>query len=158
MRRNARAVRSARHDRKYILAATARTCLTILLAACTHAPLPQRPSHHVTRTSRSSELVISADEIAVWTTTAGKSQRDAYDLVAELRPRYVRGDGRSSVAQLAGHLPVVYLDRVRLGSVAELRQIRASEIAFIRFFSAIEARSEWGDGHHGGAIQVVRRR
>ncbi len=68
-----------------------------------------------------------------------------------------RGNNRSATSQLHGDAPTVYVDRLRLGDPSTLRFLSPSEIAYIRFFSAVEARSEWGDGHRGGVIQVVRR-
>jgi hypothetical protein len=144
-------------DDRALLIASALALVT-LLGSCGTALSTNRVTQDISQAVRSSEQVITADEIAAWGTSGGAVLRDGYDLVAALRPRFLRGDARNAVAQLQRLTPIVYVDRVRLGDVTVLRHIHPREIAFIRFYTAVEARSEFGDGHHGGAILVARRR
>ena len=96
--------------------------------------------------------LITADEIS------RVSVVNAYEVVQKLRPAMFRQRQVASAnAQANGEL-VVYVDNNRFGDVDSLRQISASSIAALRYFSASEAKTKWGSGHPGGAIEVVTKR
>lgn len=145
--------RTPQRDNRLLAMLYAGACLTIF-GACAHTPV-RYAGEDAALAARSSDRVIGAEEIMAWRASPG--MRDAFDLIAALRPRYLRGNIRSGTSQLQGDPPTVYVDRLRLGDASTLRFISPSEISYIRFFTAVEARSEWGDGHPGGVIQVVRR-
>ena len=111
--------------------------------------------------------VITAEEIQ------GSSASNAYDLVARLRPQYLRGHGTivtggmtsrndagsAQQGQLSGTVQVaVYLDDTLLGTPDALKQVEISAIQEIRYYSAADATTKWGTGNSAGAIQVIMRR
>lgn len=77
----------------------------------------------------------------------------AYDAVRSLRGNWLVERGKSSLTR-----PVeiqVYVDGVRVGGVALLKDIATEAVQSIRFFSGIEATTRWGTDHGRGAIFVV---
>ena len=111
--------------------------------------------------------VITADEIH------GSSATNAYDVVARLRPQFLRtrgtiptggmtsrnDAGSTQEGQLAGTVQIaVYLDDTVLGSLDALKQIEAASIQEIRYYNASDATTKWGAGNSAGAIQVITRR
>jgi len=102
--------------------------------------------------SRPSANVITADEIAK------ASVQNAFEAVQKLRPNMLRRPTIASAnAQSRGEI-VVYIDNTRYGAVDNLRQIPASTIAAVRYFSASESQLKWGSGHPGGVIEVLTKR
>jgi hypothetical protein len=96
--------------------------------------------------------LITADEISK--TTA----QNALEVVQKLRPAMLRRPSMASAnAQSKGEL-VVYVDNTRYGPVDNLRQIPASSIAAVRYFSASESQMKWGSNHPGGVIEVLTKR
>ena len=110
-----------------------------MLAACHTADSTRRAE-------RSSGSVITTEEIRE------ASQLNAYDLVRARRPYWLQKRGQNSFL-LEGDI-IVYLNDVRLGGPAELRQISTDEISAIRRLSAAEATRRWGMDHTYGAIVV----
>lgn len=102
--------------------------------------------------TRSSPNVITADEISK------ASVQNAFEAVYKLRPTMLgRPTMASANAQSRGEI-VVYIDNTRYGPVDNLRQIPASSIALVRYFSASESQMKWGSGHPSGVIEVVTKR
>ena len=109
--------------------------------------------------------LITADEIG------RVNVQNAYEAVQKLRPAMLRvrqiasanGQGGAMGAKptgssvSAGEL-LVYMDNNRLGSADQLRQISASTVAALRYYSASEAQTKWGSGHAGGVIEVITKR
>jgi len=96
--------------------------------------------------------LITADEIS------RASVQNAYEAVQKLRPAMLSPRQVASAnAQATGEL-LVYMDNNRMGDVEQLRQISASSIAALRYFSASEAQTKWGSGHPGGVIEVLTKR
>ena len=50
------------------------------------------------------------------------------------------------------------VDNQRMGGISFLRDIPVSEIFEIRYHSAAQAQSKWGNGHMQGVIQVLTAR
>jgi hypothetical protein len=114
-----------------------------------------------------SATFITADEIA------RVNVQNGYEAVQKLRPALLRqrqvasANGQGGLGKdappitgtnvSAGQL-VVYVDGTRLGDIDQLRQISASSIATIRYYSASEAQLKWGSGHPGGVIEVISKR
>ena len=91
---------------------------------------------------------------------AKASVQNALEVVQKLRPAMLkRPTVASANAQSKGEL-VVYVDNTRFGSgaVENLRQIPASTIAAVRYFSASESQMKWGSNHPGGVIEVLTKR
>jgi hypothetical protein len=82
--------------------------------------------------------------------------RDAYELVRNLRPRWVRArmgdDLRAARAEVQ-----VYVDGTRLGGVSLLRGIPTSGIDHMRWVDPISAAGRWGSGHELGVIAISYR-
>ena len=114
-----------------------------LLTACNRAP----------NTSLGDRQVIRAAEIA--TITSG----NAYDIVAKLRPEFLRSRGPLSAA--AGRATVtpeitVYIDGIEAGpSTQILPQVRAVDVHEIRMYRAADATTKYGTRHAAGVIEVT---
>ncbi|MDH5759332.1 MAG: hypothetical protein OEZ65_07060 [Gemmatimonadota bacterium] len=100
----------------------------------------------------SASAVIALEEIEV------SSAPNAFDLISQARPNWLRGRGSPSFRRSAPILPVVYVDRVRQGSVDVLRGILIGAIHEVRYLDATSATTRYGDGHGGGVIEVTLRR
>lgn len=83
---------------------------------------------------------ITAEEIA------GANVFNAYDAVTKLRPLFLQQRGSSP--------PVVYVDNVRFGGPATLRDISTTNIQRIEYIGASDATTRFGTGHSGGVIMV----
>jgi len=79
----------------------------------------------------------------------------AYDAVRQLRPTWMRTRGRGTSPREQS--PMVYVNRVRVGSVEELRQIRVEEVQELRYLDPADATMKLGTNHTGGAIMVSLR-
>jgi len=88
----------------------------------------------------------------------GSAATDAYDLVRQVRPNWLRGRGTSNLRGGAPVLPVVYILTQRQGSVETLRGIPIIRVLEMRFVDATTATTRYGNGHSGGVIEVVLRR
>ena len=83
--------------------------------------------------------------------------RSAYDIIARLRPEYLRSRGSSSLRTGAPSTAVVYLDEMRYGNLASLRTISAAQVYEVRYFNAADATTRFGTDHLGGAILITTR-
>ncbi|MEK6566904.1 MAG: hypothetical protein AABZ41_09395 [Bacteroidota bacterium] len=83
---------------------------------------------------------ITAEEIAA------ANAFNAYDAVTKLRPLFLQQRGSSP--------PVVYVDNVRYGTPATLRDISTTNIQRIEYIGASDATTRFGTGHSGGVIMV----
>lgn len=86
------------------------------------------------------------------------SARTGYDLVNQLRPRWLRGRGTGSIQNPDGGLPVVYVGEVRHGDLESLRGFDPDGIEELRFINATSATTRYGSGHAGGVIRITLRR
>lgn len=86
------------------------------------------------------------------------SATDAYQVVEQLRPRWLRFRGRVSLQNPRAGEPLVYLDGLRHGRTESLRGISTDWIAEIRYLTAADATTRFGTGHPGGVILVSTRR
>ena len=96
--------------------------------------------------------LITADEISK------TSAQNAMEAIQKLRPTMLRRAQISSANAQSRGETVIYIDNTRYGAVDNLRQIPASSIALVRYFSASESQLKWGSGHPGGVIEVVTKR
>jgi len=51
-------------------------------------------------------------------------------------------------------MPVLYIDEIRQQGLDELRNIRAAEVAEMRYMTGTEASGRYGSGHENGAILI----
>lgn len=82
---------------------------------------------------------------------------DAYGVVEQLRPQWLRARGVMSLRLGVGELPVVYVDDLRFGDILTLQTLPIIEIAEIRYVNARDATTRWGTGVAGGVIEVIRK-
>jgi hypothetical protein len=113
--------------------------------ACGSAPTPVvtgAPGHRD---------VIYAAEIES-TNTAGMT---VYDLVARLRPEYLRSRGVNSIRDTTPPTAIVYLDGTRYGSLDQMKSLSADRVLQIQYLSASSAQTRFGLDHTGGAILIT---
>ncbi len=93
--------------------------------------------------------VITAEEIA----QADASRAwNAYDLIAELRPAFLRSRGATSVRESVPTRAEIYLDGVHFGGLDSLKTISAAILKRIEYLGAMDATTRFGTNHVGGAI------
>jgi outer membrane cobalamin receptor len=80
---------------------------------------------------------------------------DIYELVRNLRPRWVQSRGTDSV--LSPGEVQVYVDGVRLGGVHRLRAMPTSGIDHLEWVDGVTASGRWGFNHGQGVIAVSYR-
>lgn len=118
--------------------------LVVMLAGCTSTPgeSDARPS-----AGTGGLDVITRAEIhrGQWS--------DAYDLVRNLRPRWVQARGVDSFAE-PGHVQV-YIDGTHLGGVALLRTLPTAGIDRLEWVEPVAAAGRWGMDHAHGVILVT---
>jgi hypothetical protein len=78
---------------------------------------------------------------------------NAYELVRNLRPRWIGTRGVDTVLGRAGEVQV-YVDGVRLGGVDLLRNVPTSAINRMEWIDPISAAGRWGFAHNHGVIAV----
>ena len=81
------------------------------------------------------------------------SAPNAYEIVRQLRPYWLRPRGPVSARNPSPEIPV-YLDDVRIGAIRELERIPRTTIKEMRYYTASDATNRWGTGHARGAIAV----
>jgi hypothetical protein len=111
--------------------------------------------------TRSSADIITEQEIARATAS------NAYELIRNLRPRWLstRGQGTlgtverpgvdGPVTEMATTSIMVYLDGLRLGSVAALENVSTRDLTFAERLTVGEATRRFGGGHPHGAIVLT---
>lgn len=78
-----------------------------------------------------------------------------YDIVAHLRPEYLRSRGTNSLRDLTPPTAIVYVDNVKYGSLETMRSMSADNIAQIQYLSANNATTRFGMDHGAGAILIT---
>jgi hypothetical protein len=117
-----------------------------LAVACASS---SRPTAGAERT-RSRSDVITPEEIerAQWA--------NAYDLVNDLRPHWLRPRGATTLSNQPQEVQVV-MDGVKLGGVSALRGLAVNGFDFLQYYDPITAASRWGLGFGQGAIYITTR-
>ncbi len=85
----------------------------------------------------------------------GTEVSTAFDVVQRLRPHWLEVRGRDSFRSPSSI--VVYVDNVRMGDPATLRQMSVTNLREIQFIDAITATRLYGTNHGAGAILVRTR-
>ena len=117
-------------------------------AAPASAPVP-RPARSNRGAGAHNPNVLAAEEFE------SSTALDAYALVQEFRPNWLRSRGVISIRDQSAGEVKVYLNGVAVGDVNELRQIRTDNVRELRFLGAAEAQQRYGVGHGGGVIEVL---
>lgn len=81
----------------------------------------------------------------------------AYDLVAHLRPEYLRSRGANSLGNMTPPTAVVYIDGSKYGSLDQMKSLSADRVFQIQYLSAADATTRFGMDHTGGAILITTR-
>jgi hypothetical protein len=107
--------------------------------------------------SRSQSDVITFEEIQE------SNVNDAYELVRQYRPRWLRGRGPQSFTTDVRNTttpgyPKVKVDELPPMDLESLRDIRIVEIAEIRYINPRDATLRYGTGFSGGIIQVITKK
>ncbi len=110
----------------------------LVAVACGPAPRTAEPTP--------SRRVLLEDEIR------GAQVATAYQIVARLRPEWLRRRGRASVRDPGA--VVVYLNGMRQGGVSVLDAIVAETVLEMEYLNGQEATTRFGTGHGGGVILV----
>lgn len=115
------------------------------LAACAGNPSSDsRPARH------GGARLIAVEEVEASTASS------AYDLIQQLRPRWLYvTTGPTTFGQEPGI--VVYVNEMRMGGLANLRELDTNSIHHIAFMDANEATARFGLNHTHGAISVTLR-
>ncbi len=82
---------------------------------------------------------------------------DAYGLVQQFRPNWLRYRGPVSIQNPGAGQVLVYVNNVRWGTASRLREIPAGEVIEMRHLSGPDATTRYGKDHSGGVIQVTMR-
>jgi outer membrane cobalamin receptor len=96
--------------------------------------------------------VITEDEIAATSAT------NAHEVVQKLRGNFLSNRGKTTILGKSSPTPVVYVDGVRYGEIASLRNITCTTIQSIRLYRAWEAQQKYGNDVMGGVIEVTTKR
>ncbi len=126
---------------RFVLAAVA----LLVLGACGPAPVSNDPY------SGRNRNVLLLDEIG-GSRSLGAT---AYDVIAQLRPEYLRNRGTVSIKNNVQATAVVYVDGTKFGELESLRSVSAEHIFRIDYMSASDATTRFGTDHTGGAIVIT---
>jgi hypothetical protein len=116
--------------------------LIMLLSACASGGEPR---------ARGNPDLITRDQIET------SSAPNAYELVRQVRPQWLRGRGTTSLQGGDVPLPVIYVGEMRHGELESLRVFELSSLQELRYISATAATTRYGSGHGGGVIRVTLR-
>lgn len=123
--------------------------LILLAAGCGSANTAQRSS----ASPFNNRDLITYEEIKA-AKTPGWS---AWDLIAAMRPHFLRSRGATSFRDLSPVSAVIYLDGVFYGKLESLKSLHIEEIREIQFISSGDATTRFGADHLGGAILITTR-
>lgn len=84
-------------------------------------------------------------------------QLSAYEVVQQLRPRWLMADRAVNVRGSGHQSPKVIVDGMPRGEIDQLRAISVFEIQEIRFLNSGDATTRFGTGYVAGAIEVITR-
>lgn len=85
-----------------------------------------------------------------------RSERNLYDLLARIRPNWLRPQGANLVT---GTSPVVvYINNVRFGGVDALVDITLDRVEQVRFVDGTDAATRYGLNTDGGVLEVTTKR
>ena len=112
----------------------------LVAVACGPAPRTAEPTP--------SRRVLLEEEIR------GAQVATAYQIVARLRPEWLRRRGRVSLRDPTAGAVIVYLNGMRQGGASALDAIMAETVLEMEYLNGQEATTRFGTGHGGGVILV----
>jgi len=95
--------------------------------------------------------VITEDEIRT------AHEASIYDVVAKLRPQYLRDRGPISLVGGARDVATVFLNDQEYGPISLMRDLPAGDFAEVRYYSGIDAVTKFGRYYGSGVIQLLSR-
>ena len=95
--------------------------------------------------------VITEDEIR------SAHEASIYDVVAKLRPQYLRDRGPVSFVNGDRDVATVFLNDQEYGPISLMRDLPAGDFAEVRYYSGIDAVTKFGRYYGNGVIQLVSR-
>jgi len=78
----------------------------------------------------------------------------AWDLIAAVRPHFLRSQSAQTLTEREPVFAVVYVDDIYHGELDSLKTLRLEKIHSIQFLSAFDARTRFGTDMPGGAILI----
>jgi len=79
-----------------------------------------------------------------------------YEAIAKLRGEFLTYRGETSLQEKRSKpFPSVFMDGVRYGELADLRNVPASQVSRIRLLRAWEATTQYGTGYPSGVIEIT---
>ena len=123
--------------------------ITLMVASCTSGQGPASS----TSTQLDRRNLITYEEIKA-ARTPGWS---AWDLIAQMRPTFLRARGTTSLRDPSQVRAVVYVDGILYGKLESLRNLNIEEIREIEFINSGDATTRFGTDHLGGAILIRTR-
>ncbi len=116
------------------------------------APASGTSGTSVTPPARSATL-LTAEEM----TAANVDVGTLYDAISRLRPNWLTSRG-TTFSPRANEFPVVFVDGHLYGELDSLRNLYASQVANVRYYSSTEAGGRFGSqGGTSGVIEVRRK-
>jgi len=88
----------------------------------------------------------------------GAEATDAYEVVQQLRPNWLRRRGPTSRRSPGSGNVTVYVDGVQFGDASVLRSIPTGDMVGMAYFSAADATVKFGGRQGGAVIEVYTRR
>ena len=128
--------------------------VVMLLAVATVLGCSSPRSRTVATNTSSPDYVTSAE-------IAGTTASNAYDLIARLRPRWLKPLPAGSLRSVRSQVIVVYVDGVKIGPTEGLRSISASSVTTMRYYDATRAATviqDVGSEPIAGAIVITTTR
>lgn len=120
------------------------TVTLLTLGACGPAPVSNDPFAGRNRS------VLLQDEIS----SSRSLGANAYELLSQLRPEYLRNRGALSIKNNVQATAVVYVDGTKYGDLESLRNVNAEHIFRVDYLGASDATTRFGTDHAGGAILI----
>jgi len=126
----------------------------IFAAACLIAVIAcgSAPNHTVTAIPGHRDIIPTA-EIDGYRTPG----MTAYDLIAHLRPEYLRNRGINSFRQATAGTATVFLNGSAYGDIELLKSLDAGLVTQVQYLSASDATTRFGTDYTAGAILVSTR-
>ncbi len=81
----------------------------------------------------------------------------AWDMIAHLRPEFLRTRGALSPRNPVPVRAEVYVDNMHFGNLESLKTLSAEQIVRVEYLNAGDATTRFGTGHMGGAILIQTR-
>jgi len=109
------------------------------------------PAPETKRRRAGSGDVLSEDEFV------GTSATDAYGLVQQYRPNWLRGRGPLSITDPTAGDIQIYINSSRWGDANHLHEIPAQDVVEMRILRGPDATMKYGVNHAAGVIEVITR-